>query len=361
MAKYFLGSVGRAEAFKKEASGEMKLLFSSKTLTDSGINISTSKDDIRAGEGAPIQFSFYHDPNVEITLTDVLWKREYLEAQLGAEFTSEDPQDYITREIRVTTAGKISLGTPSPVLPMNIPCSDANKYVVWYTKAGADEWQSYSSATAPTEVPGVTGAAVDDKYCVRYLAEESKARVAEILSTIIPAELFLIITAPIYAGDACSASRGKAAGHITFEVPRFQLDGSQDFTMNMSSNQTMSLSGIALASTSESCDNSAGQLLRIIEVLENEHWYDNVTNIVADDESLLANGDVVIYAVTKDGSVFKCNPDELGYAQSNTHGEGPYTPFTNGKYGAAATIWVNIVKADGRGVLTPNDQEVTIS
>ena len=38
MAKYFLGSVGSVEAFKKkEGSNEYELAFVSKTLTDSGI------------------------------------------------------------------------------------------------------------------------------------------------------------------------------------------------------------------------------------------------------------------------------------------------------------------------------------
>ena len=59
------------------------------------------------------------------------------------------------------------------------------------------------------------------QFCVRYLAADSRAKVAEITSSIIPEELFLVITAPIFAGDACAASRGKAAGHITFEIPRF--------------------------------------------------------------------------------------------------------------------------------------------
>ena len=51
---FFLGSVGKAEAFRRGDDGQLTLAFVSKTLTDSGLNISTTKDDIRAGEGAPI-------------------------------------------------------------------------------------------------------------------------------------------------------------------------------------------------------------------------------------------------------------------------------------------------------------------
>ena len=70
MAKYFLGSVGSVEAFERKEDGSYELAFVSKTLTDSGINTTISKEDIRGGTGAPIQFSFYHDPAVEITLTE---------------------------------------------------------------------------------------------------------------------------------------------------------------------------------------------------------------------------------------------------------------------------------------------------
>lgn len=87
MKKYFLGSVGKAEAFKKSDSGKgLELVFVAKTLTDVGINISSQKDDIRNGAGGAIEFSFFHDPQVEITLTDIEWKKEYIEETLGAEF-----------------------------------------------------------------------------------------------------------------------------------------------------------------------------------------------------------------------------------------------------------------------------------
>ena len=118
MAKYFLGSVGKAEAFRVNEDGSRELAFVSKTLTDSGLNISTTKDDIRAGQGAPIQFSFYHDPSVEITLTDVLWKPEYLEAQLGARFKYGN-EDYISDEVTFVngeaTYNKVSINFLSHV------------------------------------------------------------------------------------------------------------------------------------------------------------------------------------------------------------------------------------------------------
>ena len=293
MAKYFLGSVGKAEAFRLNTeTGERELAFVSKTLTDSGLNITTTKDDIRAGEGAPIQFSFYHDSNVEITLTDVLWKREYLEAQLGARFV-DGSEDYLTDEVTFS-GGTATFNKTVKALPF--PCGEGDEYLVWGAKKGSDDWKliQYSSNT-------LTLAGANGDYCIRYLGATDKAKEAEITSTIIPEELFLVITAPIFAGDACAASKGKAAGHITFEIPRFQLNGAQEFAMNMSQNQTMSLAGVALASESLECDANGGKLLRIIEVISNRSWKDDVASLIVDAESAEAGDKPSIYGVLKDG------------------------------------------------------------
>lgn len=320
MAKYFLGSVGKAEAFRYDpATGERTIAFVSKTLTDSGLNISTTKDDIRAGEGAPIQFSFYHDANVEITLTDVLWKPEYLEAQLGANF-SFGSEDYINDEV---TFEKGEVTYTKTINKIPFPCEE--DYLVWGAKKGTDDWRKITyDATAQK----LTLAKASGPYCIRYLGPVDNAKQAEITSTIIPEELFLVITAPIFAGDACAASKGKAAGHITFEIPRFQLNGSQEFTMNMSSNQTMSLAGVALASESAQCDVNGGKLLRIIEVINDRDWRDEIESLIVDEESLEVGSVPVVYGELKDGRLYKLENSDLTFDPDLTDGKfaaGTYT------------------------------------
>lgn len=313
MAKYFLGSVGKAEAFRKNANGELELAFVSKTLTDSGLNISTTKDDIRAGQGAPIQFSFYHDPSVEITLTDVLWKPEYLEAQLGANFNSAEHVDYKTAEVTFANGEATMTDT---VLKLPIPCGE-DEYVVWGAKKGSDEFVkiAYAADTKKLTLEGASGV-----YCVRYLGNDARAQVAEISTQIIPQELFLIITAPIFAGDSCAASKGKAAGHITFEIPRFVLNGAQEFSMNMSTNQTMSLAGTALASESSDCEAVGGKLLRVIEVIENRDWKEDIADLISDEEFEVVGGVPHIYGLHKDGSVTKIDNQYLTFAPALTDG-----------------------------------------
>lgn len=107
----------------------------------------------------------------------------------------------------------------APMQKMPVPCTDGDAYIVWYTPTGQDEWKAYSADAPINEISVMAADGVP--FCVRYLALDSRAKVTKITASIIPEELFLVITAPIFAGDACAASRGKAAGHITFEIPRF--------------------------------------------------------------------------------------------------------------------------------------------
>lgn len=329
--RYFLGSVGKAEAFRVNSNGELELAFVSKTLTDSGLNIQTTKDDIRAGQGAPIQFSFYHDSSVEITLTDVLWKPEYLTAQLGAEFDDQNGHiDYVSKTVTFAN-GEADL--PDTVLELPLTCMDGDKYAVWGTKKGEDDWVkiAYNSTTKKLTLAGATG-----EYCIRFLGNDARARVAEISTQIIPEVLFLIITAPIFAGDSCAASKGKAAGHITFEIPKFQLNGAQEFSMNMSSNQTMSLSGIALASETADCDAIGGKLLRVIEVIENRDWKDDIEDIMSDEEYEKVGQIPMIYGIKKDGTVTKIDNADLTFAPA----------LNNGVFAEAAPTTITLTGTD---------------
>ena len=321
--KYFLGSVGTVEAFRR-VNGHLQLAFRSKTLTDSGLNISTTKDDIRAGTGAPIQFSFYHDPSVEISLTDVIFDEKYIEAQLGANF-QQGGNAYFSETKTADANGKITLDKDP--LALSAGCN-TEEIVVWLTEKGQENWRRAESV----EDREVGGLLEGTEYCVRYVARDNDARVAEITSEIIPQELFLVITAPVYSGDSCSASNGKKAGTITYEVPRFKLNGAQDFAMNMSSNQPMSLAGTALASE-DGCDMNSSGLVRIIVKYNDLHWYTNLKELIADEDYLTDADTPHIYALTNDAEPFLVDNAELNFSP---------TLDENGKWGATGITVITI-------------------
>ena len=312
MAKYFLGSVGSVEAFERKEDGSYELAFVSKTLTDSGINTTISKEDIRGGTGAPIQFSFYHDPAVEITLTDVVFKKEYLEAQLGTEFKNEGSHGYATETV-VANGGKIVL--KDQPLAINFgACGGELKYV-WATEVGKEEWKAYKF----TDGKEIEGFEDGKSYCVRYCKQDPNALIARITSNIIPAEYMLIITAPVFAGDACSASNGKKAGTITYEIPRFRLNGGSEMAFNMSSNQTISLAGSALASDN-TCEMGEQNLYNIVLSIDN-YAKNSYKELIVDEDSLKAGMVPVVYGLTKEGKVMKIDNKNLTFQPALNEGK----------------------------------------
>ena len=310
MAKYFLGSVGTAEAFRR-VGGTLKLMFRANTLTDSGINISSTQDEVRGGTGAPVVFTFNHDASVGLSLTDVLWKSEYLEAKLGDTFKNQgQTADYFDEEDALTADadGKLTL-SKKPVTATT--ACDATSYIIMTSEVGSENWKMYEGTPEKVgdvyKIGGTNIFTVNHKYCVRYLANIDAAREMWVTSDILPMELHLVITAPLYAGDACNPSNGRTAGHITFEVPRFRLNPNLDLALAMSSNISISLDGVALAYTS-GCNINGSKLMRIVECITGREWYDGIEAMYIDPAFKPAAGEYIpVYAVYDNGSITKLN------------------------------------------------------
>ena len=296
MAKYFLGSVGTVEAFEK-VGDKYERAFISKTLTDSGINTSISKEDIRGGSNASIQFSFYHDPNVEINLTDVVFKKEYLEGQLGTNFEKAGAHSYKSETIKCTTAGSITLSEQP--LSLDFGACGGEISVIWATEEGKDEWKTYEFTDKTIKSANFKA---NKKYCVRYCVADPNALIARVTTSILPKEYMLIITAPVFSGDAC-ASNGKRAGTITYEIPRFRLNGGSEMAFNMSSNQTMNLAGVAYAS--ETCDLMEASLYNVILSLDDGSL--GVKELIVDEDTLKKGLAPKVYGLLNDGRVSLLN------------------------------------------------------
>ena len=127
--------------------------------------------------------------------------------------------------------------------------------------------------------------------------------------------------------------------------------------MNMSSNQTMSLSGVALASASEDCETSAGKLLRIIEVMANEQWYLDVEELVVDEDTCVIGATPVIYAKHSNGTLTRCDLDNLIYRTAG--GQEGWQVMSNAFVFADNTYFININRGDGSGFLEA-DEEVGV-
>lgn len=336
MAKYFLGSVGEATAFRINANGSKTFMFNATSLTDQGINISSSQDEIRAGTSAMVQATFNHDTSVTLTLTDVFWKPEYVEAKIGQKFAAtkngNNITDYYSESVTVTAGTTVTL-TYNPI-PALLPCSTQTSYLIWYAPEGSDNWKELEVASVSGNVVTATSALAAGTYCFRYLMRDEQAREIWVGADMVPDELYLVITTPVYAGDACAASNGNIAGHITFEIPRFKIDANLDLAFAMSSNATLSIGGSALAYTN-SCNMNGSKLMRIVENIKGRKWYDGLTAIYIDPAfNAVPGATVPVYGVYTNGGVSILD-------NTATFGDGATAALTFGINTGVLTVTLN--------------------
>lgn len=305
--KRFAGTVGTVEAYRL-VNNVPQLAFVANTLTDSTLTISSTQDEIKGGAFAPTQFVFSHDTSIKVSLTDILWKPEYIEAQLGTMFQKVSGGQPVYFSENVTAAsGKLTL-TYAPIAA-NYGCSTTGYTVVAYAPVGSDNWTTVTT--------GISGNTVTDadlvngvEYCVHYMYTSAQAQMATVTARIIPQELRLVIRAPLFYGDACgNASDGKAGGEVQYLIEKFKMDGQLTLSMAMSSNQTTALNGTALASDN-SCDPlTGGIMLKIIEITPNTNWYDDAVALALGDPAVKL-GDPEIYAVYKNGTTMQIGEPE---------------------------------------------------
>ena len=353
MGKYFLGSVGTAEAFRVDGDGKKRFMFRSNTLTDSGVNVTSTQDEIRAGTGEPIVFTFNHDTSVQLTLTDVLWRAEYIEAKLGGQFTA-NASVYQSETHTADGEGKITLDK-APITAQ-LPCEDDPAFVIFYAKKGSDNWKMCEGKLTAGEKE-LSGFDADAEYCIRYLANDEQARELWVTSDVLPQELYLIITTPLYAGDSCNVSNGKPAGHITFEVPRFRLDPNLDLAFAMSSNISISLNGSAMAYTSD-CNINGSKLMRIVECITDRKWYDGLEEIYIDPNFEAKAGETTpVYGVYENGGIAKMDnaakfEDAAAFTFAISGGKLTVTCASGLANGSSDSITTTASNVDAKGLLS---------
>lgn len=295
MAKnYFLASVGNAEAFRK-VNGELRHVLSARTLTESTISVSSTMEDVRAGQGAKLYGRFNHDTGMTVSLTDAMFKLEYIAYQVGSTIKEVGGSTMHTEKVSTSeTAGTITLpdAAPSPVA-MGKSCG-LNKIVAWARPIGCEGSDDYFLLTQDSGKTFTSDKLeASTEYKVTYFANEAGARELLINANFVPAEMILFLTTKLFAGDASAPETGKPVGEITIKIPRFQLDGTFDLSMAMSSAATMSLNGTALAADTADDESVYAE---IVEFIEGRNWYDNLADIVyADDDNEL-------YAIFNNGS-----------------------------------------------------------
>ena len=254
MANYILGDVMRAEAFVRDKDGNLKHYFSANTLTDSTLNISVTAEEVRGGWGNQLLGKIFHDTNFGVNLTEATWSLDYLAAQIGSQISENATGKYIS-SVQGTMAAegvltvKIDDGKIATLFEdTNAMCPGTNSKIVW-VKDCNDDMFTYTVSGDSTYTYALVGTKnpKEGKVCVYYPTSQDGCRQLIVSAAYAPQEFSLFLYGKLFTGNGCQKSQGKAAGKIVIEIPRFQLDGTVDMTMNPSSAATISLNGTALA------------------------------------------------------------------------------------------------------------------
>lgn len=296
MARLIMAGVATVDMFDGD-----NLFGTATTLTESSLNIGISAEDIRGGEGAGLLGRYFHTSTFELTLTDALFNLEYMAKSVGAEIQAG--ADVMMNEQLTAALDTITL-SKTPV-PMKGDCGDT---YVWYRGVKEESWTAVKATGKTINVP----AAGD--YCVKYFYNNAAASKLRIAADYVPATLRLVLKENLYAAGETNNSQTKV-GYVLINIPRFQLDGSQELSMSMTGASTTSLKGMALIS--DGCDagcEGAGYYADMIQVLDGAAWYDGIMSLAVDGGKVKAGKvtEANVYAIYKNKTPKLITADMLG-------------------------------------------------
>lgn len=308
----FLASVGNAKLLGKKKN-QIVHIADVRTLTESTLSFSNTQEEVRAGEGAQLYGRFSHDSGMTVTLTDAMFNLDYIALQVGSEITHNATAFYgddIAIEGPYTAPVTNAVTLSRPAKPIGNACG-LNHVVAWVRQKGCDantEWKAViieNNQISAADMAKLTEDATAENplsFCLQYFVDKPEALMASVSSNFIPAELILILTTKLFAGDASAPETGKPVGEITVKIPRFSLDGTFDLSMAMSSAATISLSGTALAVDDGSCEGK-GIYAEIVETKYDSSVMDGLKDMIIDAEFLSVDTVPSVYAMYADGSI----------------------------------------------------------
>lgn len=251
------------------------------TLTDSTFNAAVSAEEIRGGAGNSLWAKYFHDSGLTVTLTDITFDLERMAVSFGTTLR-QGGLSFKEEETTVTTAKQVPLsGTPLAL---------EGTLVAWYSKPGQDNWTTGTVKTSGGKYYiQVDAATVGEKYCVKYFWQNENAESIVIPAQYVPGTVHMILISDIYPaeGSAEDVANSSIIGHLITDLPRVQLDGTQDLSLTSTSAATTSLSGSALAVSSDanSCETDAYYGTMTQEIF-GATWQDNVVALAIEDNDI---------------------------------------------------------------------------
>ena len=293
---YLVAGVGTVQLFDPSTHA---LILTSKTLTNEGLNFSSSAEEARGGAGNALLGKYYHDSSLALTLTDQLFDLQYLSLNCGGAITAA--ADIMTNEqVTVATAGEITVA--------QTPVNFMGGTYGWY-KAPSEGDDKYKLITFNGKTATVEGVKVGDVYCVKYFYNNASARQFVVNTAYVPSIVYAVATFPLFkAGTSTEQyTASSQVGEIQVTIPNFQLEGAQELSLTSGGISTASLNGSALATYSgNSGCSDKGYYAVISEVIYAKNAFDNVVSIAVADSDIDLHVDdtqtLVVYGIYSDGT-----------------------------------------------------------
>lgn len=291
----FLAGVANAEIFDGD-----ELFASARTLVDSSISIGVTAEDVRGGQGAQLLGKYLHTTSFGLKITDALFNIEYLAANVGAALEASGDV-FCDESLTSSAAGLITL-TNTAVAIRN------GGAVFAYIKLGSSTSDTRTKYNVTVDNT-VTGLTPNTEYCVRYMYNAQGSSI-KISATFVPSTFHVVLTAPLFSGDANNPTTGTEVGSVTIDVPRFLLSGTQELSMSSTGVSQTSFEGSALASGGSGC-NGKSIYATITQVMYDSRWYTGASGLVIEDNnvevtvsgaSALINTAPVVYAFYANGA-----------------------------------------------------------
>ena len=294
---YLVAGVGTIQLFDPSTNA---LILTSKTLTEEGLNFSSTAEEARGGAANALLGKYYHDSTFGLTLTDQLFDLQYLALNCGGAIQAGS--DVMTNE-------QVTVATANTLVVSKTPVSFNGAVIGWAKKSNEPD-SAYKLVEFTGKQASIAGASVNDIYCVKYFYNDSTARKFIVNTAYIPAIVHAVATFPLFKSGTTTEqySSSSQVGEFQVDIPNFQLEGAQELSLTSGGISTASLSGSALSTFSGNggCTDT-GHYAIISEIIYGKSAWDNVVNLaVADSDIELAVGEtqqIKVYAIYSDGTV----------------------------------------------------------
>lgn len=279
MDKYVLAGVGTIRAFT-QSSTLPELIFTSKTLQENSISIEVSSEDVRGGLSNPLLSRYFHDSLMSATITDALFNLQYLALNVGGNITIGG-SSLVTESVTTNVVNQITItGTP-------VAFGTAGT-VGFYTIEGQEDYKSVSFVGKTANVSNLP---IGSKVCVTYNTNDDAMQTFTVPSAIIPSEVHLEMTYPLFAGGITNQtlSTSSQVGELIVDIPRFQLSGSTTLSMTASGVSNSSLSGQALASYTTANCSDMGMYGTVKMKIYGKNWSEDLESMAVDGAEISMN------------------------------------------------------------------------